>query len=167
MKWLGIEVRGKLFDVMVAHSLVEPDQRHGLDYLSEVYLGYALTRGETTGREEQLSLGEVASEKVAERAVESADVAWQLRAVLEPLLESKQQKRVFYEIESPLVPVLADMEFEGIKVDSTALADFAAMLSKEMNVLEKTVHQLAGQVAGTSVPLPGAQCSPLPGGHGP
>ena len=143
--WRGISVRGKLFDAMIAHSLIEPEQRHGLDYLSEVYLGYSLSKSAGDAKEEQLSLGEVASEKIAERAMESADIAWQLRTALEPLLKQKGQERVFYEIESPLVSVLVDMEHEGIRVDSAALAEFAAQLAKEMSEAEKSIHQLAGR----------------------
>jgi DNA polymerase I len=143
--WHRISVRGKLFDAMIAHSLIEPEQRHGLNYLSEVYLGYSLSKSASDAKEEQLSLGEVASEKIAGRAMESADVSWQLRAALEPLLRQKGQERVFYEIESPLVSVLVDMEHEGIRVDSTALAEFATQLSKEMGEAEKSIHQLAGR----------------------
>ena len=82
--------------------------------------------------------------KVAEYSAEDADVTWQLRAALEPLLKQKGQERVFYEVESPLIPVLVDMEFEGIKVDAAALAEFAAQLSKEMDESEKTIYRLAG-----------------------
>ncbi len=145
LQWRGISVRGKLFDAMIAHSLIEPDMRHSLDYLSEVYLGYSLSQSGGDAKEEQLSLGEVASEKTAERAVERADIALQLRAALEPLLRERGQERVFYEIESPLVPVLVDMEHEGVRVDSAALAEFAAQLAKEMDLLEKTLWQLAGR----------------------
>ena len=143
--WRGITVRGKLFDTLVAHSLVEPEQRHGLEFLSEAYLGYSPSKTAGEAKEEQLSLGDVASEKIAERTAESADVAWQLRAALAPLLKQKGQERVFYDIESPLSAVLVDMEHEGVRVDSGALAEFAAQLSREMGEAEKTIHQLAGR----------------------
>jgi DNA polymerase-1 len=145
IKWHGISVGGKLFDAMVAHSLLEPDMRHTLGYLSEAHLGYSLSAVSEDKKEEQLSLGDVASEKTAERAMEAADVALQLRAKLEPLLKEKGQERVFYEIESPLIPVLVDMEFEGIKVESAALGDFAAQLSREMEQLQKSIFQAAGR----------------------
>ncbi len=145
LKWRGVSLQGKLFDAMVAHSLIEPDMRHTLEYLSEVYLGFSLGKLVEAGEQEQLSLGDVASEKIAERAMEAADIALQLRAVLEPLLKEKGQERVFYEIESPLIPVLVDMEREGIKVDSAALADFATQLSKQMAELEKTICQTANR----------------------
>ncbi len=145
LKWRGISLRGKIFDAMVAHSLIEPDMRHTLGYLSEAYLGYSLNAAGEESKEEQLSLGDVASEKIATRAMEAADVALQLRAVLEPLLKQKGQERVFYEIESPLIPVLVDMEFEGIKVESAALGEFAAQLSREMDQLQKSICQAAGR----------------------
>jgi DNA polymerase-1 len=147
LKWEGISVGGKLFDTMVAHSLIEPEMRHGMDYLSEVYLGYTpvpITKLIGDAKSDQLNMADVPVAKVAEYSAEDADVTWQLRAALEPLLKEKGQERVFYEVESPLIPVLVDMEFEGIKVDAAALADFAAQLSKEMDESEKAVYRLAG-----------------------
>jgi DNA polymerase-1 len=147
LKWHGLSVRGKLFDTMIAHSLVEPDLRHGMDYLSEVYLGYTpvpITKLIGDEKSEQINMGSVAPELVAEYSAEDADVTWQLRAKLEPLLKEKGQERVFYEVESPLIPVLVDMEFEGVRVDAAALAEFAVQLSKEMFEQEGTIYQLAG-----------------------
>ncbi|MCY2927931.1 MAG: phosphoribosylformylglycinamidine synthase subunit PurS, partial [Planctomycetota bacterium] len=143
----GIAVGGKLFDTMIAHSLLEPEMRHGMDYLSEVYLGYTpipITRliGDLKGK--QINMADVSVAQVAEYAAEDADVTWQLRAALEPLLKEKGQERVFYEVESPLVPVLVDMEFEGIRVDAAALAEFAGQLAKEMDQSEQTIYRLAG-----------------------
>jgi DNA polymerase-1 len=147
LKWHGVTVRGKFFDTMIAHSLVEPELRHGMDYLSEVYLGYApIPITQLIGAEKgaQINMADVAPALVAEYAAEDADVTWQLRAKLAPLLKEKGQERVFYEIESPLIPVLVDMEYEGVRVDSAALADFAAQLSKEIAGHETTIYQLAG-----------------------
>jgi len=147
LKWQGVSVGGKLFDTMVAHSLIEPEMRHGMDYLSEVYLGYTpvpITKLIGDAKSSQINMADVPVAKVAEYSAEDADVTWQLRAALEPLLKEKGQERVFYEVESPLIPVLVDMEFEGIKVDAAALADFAAQLSKEMDESEKAVYRLAG-----------------------
>jgi DNA polymerase-1 len=147
LKWHGVTVRGKLFDTMVANSLIEPDQRHGMDYLSEVYLGYSpvpitkLIGDKKTG---QINMAEVPVQEVAQYSAEDADVTLQLRDVLEPLLKEKGQERVFYEIESPLIPVLADMEYQGIKVEAPALADFAAQLAKGIDEQERTIWRLAG-----------------------
>ena len=146
LRWHGVTVRGKLFDTMVAHSLIEPEMRHGMDYLSEVYLGYTpipITKLIGEGKT-QISLADLPVARVAEYSAEDADVTWQLRAALEPLLKEKGQERVFYEVESPLIPVLVDMEFEGVKVDATALAEFGTQLSKEMDNTEKTIYRLAG-----------------------
>lgn len=147
LEWHGLVVRGRLFDTMVAHSLIEPDMRHNLSYLSEAYLGYApLSLGDllSEDKDERSRLRELPPERITDYTIERADLALQLRALLEPQLKEKGQERVFYEIEAPLVPVLADMEFEGIKVDAAALADFAAQLSKEIDELEKTICRLAG-----------------------
>ncbi|HYG24590.1 MAG TPA: DNA polymerase I [Verrucomicrobiae bacterium] len=145
LKWHGMEVRGRLFDPMVAHSLIEPDTRHALDFLSEAFLGYTPSTAAAAGQEEQLTLGEDPSERLAERAMEAADLALQLRAVLEPLLEKKGQHQVFYDIEAPLIPVLVQMEHEGIRIDHGALNEFAAHLSAEMNALEKSICEAAGR----------------------
>ncbi len=147
LKWHGFSVHGKLFDTMLAHSLIEPDMRHGMDYLSEVYLNYTpVPITQLIGEEKsgQISMGEVAPELVAEYAAEDADVTWQLRGKLEPLLKEKGQERVFYEVESPLIPVLVDMEYEGIRVDAAALAEFAIQLAKEMEDHEANIYVLAG-----------------------
>jgi DNA polymerase-1 len=148
LKWHGISVRGKLFDTMLAHSLIEPDLRHSLDHLAEAHLGYtrlSLSKliGEKTS--EQISLKDLPRERLVEYAVESVDVAWQLREILEPMLKAKGQERVFYEIEAPLLPVLVDMEFDGIRLDAPALANFAAQLTKDMIALERTICRLAGK----------------------
>lgn len=147
LKWQGIRVRGKLFDTMIAHSLIEPEMRHGMDYLSEVYLGYMpvpIAKLVSDSKATQIRMADVPVAKIAEYSAEDADVTWQLRAALEPLLREKGQERVFYEVESPLIPVLVDMEFEGVKVDAAALAEFALQLAKEMGEAEKTIYRLAG-----------------------
>jgi len=145
LKWNGIDVGGNLFDVMLAHALIEPDLRHSLGYLSEVFLGYTTAAGTASGEgQRELDLGENQLSREAEFAVEAADVAFQLRSVLESKLIEHSQKRVFYEIEAPLVPVLADVEFDGVRVDVRALADFAALLSRQMTDQERAIYRLAG-----------------------
>ncbi|MCX6923632.1 MAG: DNA polymerase I [Verrucomicrobia bacterium] len=147
LQWHGISVGGKLFDTMVAHSLIEPDMRHGMDYLSEVYLGYTpvpISKLIGEPKAGQINMADVPVAQVAEYSAEDADITWQLRTALEPLLKEKGHERVFYEVESPLIPVLVQMEFEGIKVDAVALAEFGMQLSKEMEEAEKAVYRLAG-----------------------
>jgi DNA polymerase-1 len=145
----GVALRGKLFDTMIAHSLVEPDMRHGMDYLSEVYLGYTpipITKLIGDPKRPQISMADAPVAQVAEYSAEDADVTLQLRAELAPLLKEKGQERVFYDIESPLIPVLADMELEGIRIDAGALAEIAIQLAREMDEAKAEIHRLAGTV---------------------
>ena len=147
LRWKGMGIEGKLFDTMVAHSLIEPDLRHAIDYMAESYLGYAPTSiskliGDS--KSEQLELSTVPLKQIAEYATEHADVTFQLAAALEPLLKQKGQERVFYQIESQLLSVLVDMEYAGIRLDSAALSEFAAQLAKEIDQQEKAICRLAG-----------------------
>jgi DNA polymerase-1 len=146
--WHGIRVQGPLFDTMIAHSLIEPDMRHGMDYLSEVYLGYSpvpITRLIGERNAPQISMREVELDQISEYAAEDADVTWQLCAVLKPLLKDKGQEKVFYEIETPLIPVLAAMEVEGIRLDPGALKQASAKLASDIARYEQKIHELAGR----------------------
>src|SRR5207237_7513167 len=132
---------------MTAQSLIEPDLRHAVDYLAEFYSGYLLTPiTRLTGEPKagQISLEQVPLPALAEYAAERVDLTLQLRSALEPLLKEKGQERVFHEIESPLVRVLVDMEYEGIRIDAAALAEFARQLGKEIADQEKTICKMAG-----------------------
>jgi DNA polymerase-1 len=149
LKWQGVSVRGKLFDTLIAHSLVEPEMRHGLTYMSEAYLGY--TPMKTAVAPPEL-LADLPGQARADAAVEKADLVFQLRPRLEQLLKERAQERVFYEIETPLVPALLDMEYEGIKLDAAALADFGAQLSRQIDEQEKTICRLAGTTFNVSSP---------------
>ncbi|HAV61950.1 MAG TPA: DNA polymerase I, partial [Verrucomicrobiales bacterium] len=147
LHWHGIDVAGPLFDTMLAHSLVEPEQRHGMDFLSEVYLGYTPVSikaliGDKKGAQENMA--NVPIQQLAEYAAEDADVTWQLHGKLVPLLVERGQERVFYDLEMPLLPVLVAMEAEGVRIDAAALSEFSAQLEKQMATLEARVHQLAG-----------------------
>lgn len=157
LAWHGLEPQGRFFDTMLAHALLEPDQRHGMDYLSEVYLGYspiAITSliGEKTkggpdlfgGQLTMQDVSESALERVAEYAAEDADVTWQLAARLRPLLEDKGLTRVATEVEMPLLPVLGRMERAGILLDGAALKAMSQELAKELARLEKEIHALGG-----------------------
>ncbi len=147
----GLAVDGPFFDSMIAHALIDPDQRHGMDYLSEVYLGYtpiAISSliGERKDPEGQRSLSELAEsqpEKVAEYAAEDADVTWQISEKLRPQLKEKGQEKVFYDIECPLMPVLADMERTGIRVDPDALGEIGKQLGKRADSLQQKVFAAA------------------------
>ena len=149
LKAHGIEVEGPLVDTMLAHALLEPDQRHGMDYLSEVLLDYTpvpLTRliGDAeAGPQKRVS--EVDPQALADYSAEDADVTWQLRARLDPMLRERGQERVFREVEAPLVRVLVDMEHEGIALDTAALATFGATLADQAGHLETRIAELAGR----------------------
>ncbi len=145
LKCFGVEVRGTIFDTMVAHSLIEPDIRHTLEYLTESSLAYCpIPASKIFG---DAKSGQLALEPslLADYAMEQADLSGQIRTVLEPLLKQKGQERVFFEIEAKLLPVLVDMEHEGIKVDSKALAEFSTQLAKEMFEHEHAIYHLAGR----------------------
>ena len=144
----GIGVKGKLFDTMIAHALIEPDKRHGMDFLSQVYLGYRPVSITTLigSKEEgnQRSMLEADPEAMAEYAAEDADVTWQLYGILLPLLKEHGQEKVFFDVEMPLIPALVAMEQEGISIDLFALEEFSGQLAIEMEKAEAEVYQLAG-----------------------
>jgi DNA polymerase I len=144
LKWHGYSVRGKLFDTMIAHSLIEPDQRHSLQYLAEAHLGYDLS-APATDAAPMLELEPAGASSGAAQVTEQADVAWQLRGLFGPLLRDKGQERVFYTIEAPLIPVLVDMEVEGIRIDSNALAEIGDQLAKQIAAQEREICRLAGR----------------------
>jgi DNA polymerase-1 len=139
LRWSGVCVNATLFDTMLAHSLLEPDQRHNLQFLAESCLGYTPMPAAATG---ELNLQ--SPEQNRERAMEEADLALQLHARLQPQLKEKQQEKVFYEIEAKLIPALVEMEYEGIRVVAKALADFGEELGHQILRYEKEIYDLAG-----------------------
>jgi len=147
LRWHGVRVLGKLFDTMIAHALLEPDQRHQMDYLAESLLGYSpvsITKLIGEKKSEQLSMREVPVGQLTEYAGEDADITLRLRHILEPLLEEHGAGCVFYDIECPLLPVLVEMEVAGVRVEPEVLADFSKKLEKEIARLEKEIYGLAG-----------------------
>ncbi len=144
----GYAVRGPLFDTMIAHALVEPELRHGMDFLSEAMLGYTpISIEELIGPKGpgQRTMADVPVERVAEYSAEDADVTWQLYGLLEPLVRERGQERVFHQVEMPALPALVAMEYEGIRIDAGALAEFSAALARDMAAAEADVHRLAGR----------------------
>ncbi len=146
----GVAVKGPLFDTMVAHFLLKPDvQKHGMDFLSETYLGYrpvSITTliGEKGRGKVQKSMREVEVELVKEYAAEDADITWQLAGKLEPLLAEDEVTGLFNDVEMPLVHVLADMETEGIRIDIPALQQFSEELGSELVRLQEAIHEACG-----------------------
>ena len=142
----NIRVKGKLFDTMIAHFLLEPDMRHNMDFLAEAYLGYKPVSIETLiGKKGkgQLNMRDVPMEKLVEYAAEDADITLQLKNYFEPKF-SKEIKEVFEKVEAPLISVLAAMENEGIKLDVEALKVFSKELEISGANLEKNILELAG-----------------------
>jgi DNA polymerase-1 len=146
-----VEVTGPYFDSMLAHSLIDPDQRHGMDYLAESYLHYtpvpitALIGTQKDDLFSQSTMADVAAEdarKVADYAAEDADVTWQLAAKMR--LELKEQQYVFDAVECPLLPVLTKMENFGVKIDVQALREYGVELDKKAAELQKRIQENAG-----------------------
>ena len=146
--WHGIRVRGRLFDTMLAAHSAAPDLRRTLDYLAEALLGYRpIPISDLIGEkgEDQLSLRELPLEKVVDYAAEDADITFQLSGILRPMLSEKNQERVFNEVESPLIPVLVDMEFEGIRMDVEVLRNLSDELRAEIDKTGERIFELAGE----------------------
>ena len=146
----GVEVKGPLFDTMVAHYLLKPDQqKHGMDYLAESYLGYRPVSIETLiGPKErgktQKSMRDADVNAVKEYAAEDADITWQLGEKFAPLLEEDEVTKLFNDVEMPLVHVLADMETEGIRIDIPALKQFSEELGADLLRLQDEIHKACG-----------------------
>jgi len=155
LKWYDVDVRGPLFDTMLAHYLLQPDMRHNMDFLAETYLNYTPVSIESLiGKKGkgQLSMRTVDIETVKEYAAEDADITLQLKQIFEPLLRETDTMDLFDRIEIPLLPVLANMEAEGVRIDPHTLNEFSAELGKEIKVLEAAIFQDAGTTFNISSP---------------
>ena len=144
----GVDVKGKLFDTMLAHYLINPDMRHNMDVLSETYLNYTpVSITELIGKKgkNQLSMRQVPLDKQTEYAVEDADVTFQLAQHFKPELEEAKTTKLFEEIEIPLLRVLADMESEGINLDKNFLNSLSTELDNDIKSLEQKVFKAAGE----------------------
>lgn len=147
LKWYGIELAGDIFDSMLAHFVIEPDGKNGMDALSEKYLGYEPVHiEELIGKKGkgQGNMRDVEPEKIKDYAAEDADITLQLKNIFLPKLKEKEVEKVFYEVDNPLVKVLAAMEFEGIKVDEGFLNNYSKELEKEAKAAEEAVYKQAG-----------------------
>lgn len=147
LKWYGVEIKGSIFDTMLAHYLIEPEGRRGMDQLSAQYLGYEPVSIETLiGKKGkgQGNMRDVEIGKIKDYAVEDADITLQLKEKFAPMLVQKAVEKVFYEIENPLVKVLTDMEYEGISIDIQALSDYSRELETEIKRAEESVYTQAG-----------------------
>lgn len=143
----GVEVKGKLFDTMIAHYLLEPDMRHNMDYLAETYLNYKPVPIESLIGEKgrnQKSMRSVAADKMTEYAVEDADITYQLKQLFYDRIRNEDLNSLSSDIEMPLIPVLADMERSGVRLNVDALKDYAGVLRQQITELEKEIFELAG-----------------------
>ncbi|MDD7318446.1 MAG: DNA polymerase I [Prevotella sp.] len=144
----GVTLEGEMWDTMIAHYLIQPELRHNMDYMADVYLNY-----ETIHIEEligpkgknQRSMRSLPPKDVYRYACEDADITLQLKNVLEPKLKDAGVDRLFHEIEMPLVRVLADMELNGVRIDTASLAETSAAFSERMLQLEQKIYQLADE----------------------
>lgn len=143
----GVELKGKIFDTMIAHYLLQPELHHSMDYLAEVYLNYQTIHIEEligSKGKNQKNMADLPPTSVYEYACEDADVTLKLKNVLEPLLKENDCDRLFWEIEMPLMPVLAYMERNGVCIDREGLKETSRLYTEEMNRIEKEIHELAG-----------------------
>jgi len=144
----GVQIKGKLFDTMIAHYLINPDMRHNMDILSETYLRYSPKSIEgLIGKKgkNQKSMRDVTLEEIKEYAAEDADVTYQLKQNFIPILDKAETKKLFDEIEIPLIPVLAAMELEGINLDVPFLKSMSVEMAVESNALEQKIYETAGE----------------------
>ncbi len=147
LRYYDTEVKGRMFDTMIAHYLLEPDLRHNMDYMSLSYLNYQPVSIESLiGKKgkNQGNMRDVAPELLKEYACEDADITLQLRAAFEPKLIQNDCLELFENIEMPLVPVLSGMESEGVKLDIENLKDYSVSLSGNIQQIEKQIYDMAG-----------------------
>lgn len=148
LKSYGITVNGPFFDTMVAHHLIQPGQRHNMDYLAEIYLNYTPISIETligTKGKNQGNMRDVPIEKVKEYAAEDADITFQLKSVLERELKKDGLTSFFNEVEMPLIEVLIEVEFNGVRIDVEELMQSGKVLESRLITLETEIIQMAGQ----------------------
>lgn len=142
-----IQVKGKLFDTMIAHYLINPEIPHGMDYMAKMYLNYTTIHiDELIGPKgkNQKNMRDIDQETVCKYAAEDADITLKLKNILEKELRENKLEQLFNEIESPLIYVLADMEWTGVRLDLEALEQLAEEYRKEMNQIEKEIIEMAG-----------------------
>lgn len=147
LKWYGIVWKGNLFDTMLAHYLIEPEGRRSMDLLSAQFLGYEpIPIEDLIGKKgkNQGNMRDVEPEKIKEYAAEDADITLQLKHVFVPLLKKKEVENVFFKVENPLVEVLTNMEYEGVKIDVNFLSEYSGTLEKQAKEHEEAVYEQAG-----------------------
>lgn len=143
----GLKVKGKMYDTMLAHYLIEPEGKHSMDWLAQQYLNYKPVSIESLiGKKgkNQGNMRDVDVDEVVAYAAEDADVTLKLKQKFDPIIKTNGLEKLLNEVENPLIEVLADMEFEGVKIDTASLADLSTILDDESKEIEKRVYELAG-----------------------
>ncbi|WP_339903632.1 DNA polymerase I [uncultured Cyclobacterium sp.] len=151
----GIAVKGKLYDTMLAHYLIEPEGKHSMDWLAEQYLNYKPVSIESLiGKKgkNQGNMGDVDPDEVAPYASEDADITLQLKTKFDPIIKENKLEKLLLEVESPLIDVLAAMEFEGVKIDTESLKEMSLSLEKESKEIEAKVYEMAGETFNLASP---------------
>ena len=151
----GVELKGRLFDTMIAHYLLQPELRHSMDYLAEILLKYKTIHiDELIGAKgkNQGSMRDVPLDKITNYAAEDADITLRLRGVLEPQIEEMGLRELFYDVEMPLVRVLANMERVGVIIDDFALAQSSGVMTAEMQRIERNIREISGENINLSSP---------------
>lgn len=147
LKWYGYQLKGKIYDTMLAHYVIEPEGKHGMDTMSIKYLGYEPVSIESLiGKKGkgQMSMRSVPLEEIKEYAAEDADITLQLKKIFDPLVQQQDVSPVLHEIENPLLPVLVDMETEGVRIDTAFLSEYSLELDKDIKQAEESVYKHAG-----------------------
>ena len=147
LRQLGLEIRGRKYDTMILHYLLDPESRHNMNALAEKYLNYKPIEIETLNGKgsKQLTMDLVNVERVKEYAAEDADVTLQLKQALYPMIEQIGLQHLYFEIEEPMIAVLADIEMAGVRIDSEALAVYAVELNRKLAELEAAIRTEAGE----------------------
>ena len=144
----GIELKGKMWDTMIAHYLIQPELHHNMDYMAEIYLNYQTIHiDELIGPKgkNQKSMRSLLPSQIYEYAAEDADITLRLKNKLEPELKKAECEDLFYNIEMPLMPVLAEMEMNGVCLDTASLAETSKQFTNRMNEIEARIYELAGE----------------------
>ncbi len=147
LKNYGFEVKGRLYDTMLAHYLIEPEGKHSMDWLAQQYLNYSPVSIETLiGKKgkNQGNMRDVDVEEVVAYASEDADITLRLKQLFDPMIRTNGLEKLLHDVENPLINVLAAMEFEGVRIDTQSLAELSTILEIESNEIEKRVYELAG-----------------------
>ena len=151
-----VHLKGKMWDTMIAHYLIQPELRHNMDYMAEVYLHYKTIHiDELIGPKgkHQGSMRDLNPKDVYEYACEDADITLQLKNKLEPELKKHECEDLFYNIEMPLMPVLAEMEMTGVRIDTDSLSETSKQLTQKMLEIEQHIYELAGEQFNIASPM--------------